>query len=58
MDTLREKMLAELQLRGIKPRTQSAYLRELANLEKYFNKSPEELGRGRSEGVPGPYAGR
>jgi site-specific recombinase XerD len=44
MSTLREKMLAELQLRGITPRTQTAYLRELANLEKYFEKSPEELG--------------
>jgi site-specific recombinase XerD len=44
MNTLREKMLAELQLRGIRPRTQTAYLREVANLENYFNKSPEELG--------------
>jgi site-specific recombinase XerD len=44
MDTLREKMLAELQLRGITPRTQTAYLREIAKLEKYFKKSPEELG--------------
>jgi integrase/recombinase XerD len=44
MNTLREKMLAELQLRGIRLRTQTAYLREVANLENYFNKSPEELG--------------
>lgn len=44
MSTVREKMLAELQLRGITPRTQTAYLREIANLEKYFKKSPEELG--------------
>jgi site-specific recombinase XerD len=44
MDTLREKMLAELQLRGITARTQTAYLREIAKLEKYFKKSPEELG--------------
>jgi len=44
MDTLREKMLAELQLRGITPRTQTAYLREVAKLENYFNRSPEELG--------------
>jgi site-specific recombinase XerD len=44
MNTLREKMLAELQLRGITPRTQTAYLREIAKLENYFNKSPEELG--------------
>jgi len=44
MNTLREKMLVELQLRGITPRTQTAYLREVANLENYFNRSPEELG--------------
>lgn len=44
MSTVREKMLAELQLRGITPRTQTAYLREIAKLENYFNKSPEELG--------------
>jgi integrase/recombinase XerD len=44
MDTVREKMLAELQLRGITPRTQTAYLREIAKLETYFNRSPEELG--------------
>ena len=37
-------MLAELQLRGITPRTQTAYLREIAKLENYFNRSPEELG--------------
>lgn len=44
MNTLREKMLAELQLRGITPRTQTAYLREIAKLENYFNRPPEELG--------------
>lgn len=44
MSTVREKMLAELQLRGITPRTQTAYLREITKLENYFNRSPEELG--------------
>jgi site-specific recombinase XerD len=44
MSTLREQMLTDLQLRGITPRTQTAYLREVVNLENYFNKSPEELG--------------
>lgn len=44
MDTVREKMLGELQLRGITPRTQTAYLREITKLENYFNRSPEELG--------------
>ena len=44
MSTLREQMLADLQLRGITPRTQTKYLREVSNLENYFKKSPEELG--------------
>ena len=37
-------MLADLQLRGIVPSTQKAYLREVSNFAKYFNRSPEELG--------------
>ncbi len=37
-------MQADLQLRGITPRTQKDYLREVRNLAKYFDKSPEELG--------------
>jgi len=44
MSTLREQMQADLQLRGITPRTQKDYLREVNNLAKYFNKSPEDLG--------------
>jgi site-specific recombinase XerD len=44
MSTLREKMLEDLQLRGITPRTQKKYLREVRDLANYFKKSPEELG--------------
>lgn len=44
MSTLREKMLADLQLKGLTPRTQKIYLREVRNYAKYFGKSPEELG--------------
>ncbi len=44
MSTLREQMQTDLQLRGITPRTQKDYLREVSNLAKYFKKSPEELG--------------
>jgi integrase/recombinase XerD len=44
MGTLRDRMLADLQLRGITPRTQKTYLREVRNFAKHFNKSPEELG--------------
>jgi integrase/recombinase XerD len=44
MSTLREKMLEDLQLRGITPRTQKKYIREVRDLANYFKKSPEELG--------------
>jgi integrase/recombinase XerD len=44
MGKLRDQMLMDLQLCGIKPRTQKNYLREVENLAKYFNRSPAELG--------------
>jgi len=44
MKKLRDRMLVDLQLRGAKPNTQRSYLREVDNLAKYFNRSPEELG--------------
>ena len=44
MKKLRERMLIDLQLSGAKPNTQRTYLREVENLAKYFNRSPEELG--------------
>jgi site-specific recombinase XerD len=44
MDALREKMMKDLQLKGITPRTQKKYLREVTNLTNYLGKSPEELG--------------
>jgi site-specific recombinase XerD len=44
MGKLREQMLVDLQLSGAKPRTQQTYLREVENLAKYFNRSPEQLG--------------
>jgi len=37
-------MLVDLQLSGAKPKTQKTYLREVENLTKHFNRSPEELG--------------
>ena len=43
MGKLRDEMLVDLQLSGTKPRTQKTYLREVENLTKYFNRSPEEL---------------
>jgi integrase/recombinase XerD len=44
MSMLREQMLADLQLKGLTPKTQKIYLREVSNYAKYFGKSPEELG--------------
>jgi site-specific recombinase XerD len=44
MSKLREQMRADLQLVGITPKTQHIYLREVSNLAKYFDKSPELLG--------------
>lgn len=44
MEKLREQMQTDLQLRGLTPGTQAAYLREVRNLAVYFKKSPEELG--------------
>ena len=37
-------MLADLQLKGLTPKTQKIYLREVSNYAKYFGKSPEQLG--------------
>jgi integrase/recombinase XerD len=44
MEKLRDQMHVDLQLSGAKPRTQKTYLREVENLARYFNRSPEELG--------------
>jgi integrase/recombinase XerD len=44
MNQLRDQMRVDLQLSGAKPNTQKSYLREVDNLARYFNRSPEELG--------------
>lgn len=50
MSKLKEQMLIDLQLKGIMPRTQRTYLREVGNLAKYFGRSPEELGESEIKG--------
>lgn len=45
MEALREQMIKDLQLKGITPKTQRKYLREVTNLSNYFGKSPEQLGQ-------------
>lgn len=43
MTVLRERMLEDMQLRGLAPKTQEAYVGAVAQLAKYCGKSPELL---------------
>ena len=40
MTPLRQRMIEEMQLRGLSPRTQEAYLRAVEQLAKHYCKSP------------------
>jgi integrase/recombinase XerD len=40
MTPLRQKMIEDMQLRGLAKRTQEAYVRAADGLAKYFGKSP------------------
>lgn len=44
MGTLREQMQRDLQLRGLSPKTQKAYLSQVRNFARYFKRSPDQLG--------------
>jgi site-specific recombinase XerD len=44
MGQLRDRMLADLQLRGLSKATQDGYTRQLRQLAKHFGRSPEKLG--------------
>ncbi|MEZ6060823.1 MAG: phage integrase N-terminal SAM-like domain-containing protein [Planctomycetaceae bacterium] len=41
--TLRERMLQDLQLRGMAERTQQGYLREVRKLAAYYNMPPDQV---------------
>jgi|SRR5271169_488760 len=43
MNTLREQMIQDLQLKGATQQTQNIYLREVGNFARYFSKSPAEI---------------
>jgi integrase/recombinase XerD len=43
MTKLRQRFIADMQLRGLAPRTQQAYLYQLIRLAKYTNKSPDAI---------------
>jgi site-specific recombinase XerD len=43
MTVLRERMLADMQLRGLAQKTQDAYLRAVRQLAAYYGKSPDQI---------------
>ena len=44
MSPLRQRMLEDMQLRGLSARTQEAYTRAVSQLAQHFRRSPEQLG--------------
>lgn len=44
MTVLRQRMIEDMQLRGLAPRTQEAYVAAVEQLAKYHHKSPDEIG--------------
>jgi hypothetical protein len=45
MTRLRERMLADMQMRNLSPKTQRIYVQCVAQFARYFNRSPDEPGR-------------
>ena len=43
MTPLRQRMLEDMQLRGLAPKTQDAYLRAVRQLAEHYNKSPDQV---------------
>jgi len=43
MTPLRQRMLEDMQLRGLAPKTQEAYLRAVRQLAEYIGKSPDQI---------------
>ena len=43
MSSLREKMIADMQLRGLSERTQEAYLRSIRKVAVHYGKRPDQL---------------
>ena len=43
MTSLRRRMLEDMQLRGLAPATQQAYLRAVQQLAEYYDKSPDQI---------------
>ncbi len=43
MTALRQRMIEDMQLRGLSPSTQEAYVRVVRDLSLYYNKSPDQI---------------
>lgn len=43
MTALRDRMIEDMQLRGLSANTQAAYVRAVKQLAQYYNRSPEEI---------------
>lgn len=43
MTILRQRMLEDMQLRGLAAKTQEAYLRAVGQLAAYYNKPPDQI---------------
>ena len=43
MTPLRQRMIEDMQLRGLSPGTQRAYVRVVRDLATYYNKSPDQI---------------
>ena len=43
MTVLRQRMIEDMQLRGLAARTQEAYVAAVAQLAKYYHKPPDEI---------------
>ena len=43
MTLLRQKMIEDMQLRGLAEKTQAAYLRAVRQLAEYYNRSPDQV---------------
>jgi integrase/recombinase XerD len=44
MTPLRQRMLEDMEMRNLSPKTQQSYVRQVAQFAKHFDKSPDQLG--------------
>ena len=44
MTPLRQRMLEDMEMRNLSPKTQQSYVRQVAQFAAHFDKSPDQLG--------------